>query len=1166
MGTNTHLHSERTREREFYKHYNPLQELSDAEPTRLDLQDTDALDRHVPRAGPNLALTAFCQLGALRLAARRSVLFFFDRKDAFVLAEATRTLSLLDHEVHQDPEDALWLGHTIAPRGLTICEHAMNVPVSNTGSNSADSSAGEMLIVNDLKESSLFCDSPFVTGGPKARFYAGVPLTTPTGVRIGVYAVMDDQPRDGLSDVEKDFMKEMAILTMNHLGMIHAQAELARHSRMLAGLGTFVQKGPPPAPRPKLTDSSAHSSESAITGRPKSAPGVPLGSRSDAKWRERRSHEDLRNTDVHDYVSDGEQDTADRRSMSQAQRKLETQRDKDPATGAKTTLQRAADIIQRAIDADGVLFLDAASSGPDGTGSCQGSGTDTGNTGSDVGSDDSLGKVKNDMCRRLGSSTRKGDTEVQAPMQMSGKFLNGLLRNYPEGKIWTFNSDGEVSSTESSSSDDASTKKEQTVPCSKGRKSNRTRKSGEAAEILRLFPGARAVCTVGMWDPVRHRWFAGGIMWTHSPLRVFSQEGELAYMIAFCDVVMAKIARLEAKSTDRARTDFIESVSHELRSPLHGIVGSLELLHDREDNGDRALIAQMEKCTSTLTDVIDHLLDFAKINHHVSRPKMRRRQLKLMERQPSVDSVARSIASEQGTQSLARLTEEVADATYYSHCCGTSEEASSKVDFALDISPNADFHVRDMVGAWKRLCVNLIGNALKFTKTGHVAVSLKSLSRKRKRPVAILTVGDTGCGMSPEFIDSGIFRAFSQENQLTPGTGLGLSVVAKLVKGLGGKIDMQSKKGLGTTVTVMIPIDALPREDRAEEQQEAQDSVPVGILRPSSSGDGIDYNDTADEGRSLQVLGVQNACRRGGALLTPSETAIVNMVFEDDIPLLTEADQLSGHPDGAHLVVLCRDPIGTYGRQKLPQPLANVSHVEFVPQPFGPDRISAAIANCLLAPPHSEGGDPIANATSTDLSDVALVEAQTDNEEESTTTTLTLRVDEKGPLLLNTKEVEASSSEQPSTPEPPGSPTSRKLSLLLVDDNPLNLRLLTTYADKNNHPRLAATNGQEAVEAYKAASSIPSDRNCPEVVFLDINMPVLDGFQAARQIRAFEKETSISPTILIALTCLGSEAAKQEAVESGFDMFLTKPVRPRDLTKILKTVEEENGSGSMSDV
>ncbi|KAM3424281.1 hypothetical protein BST61_g11181 [Cercospora zeina] len=1162
MTTDGHLSHERTREREFYRYYNPLQDLSAAaaEPTRLDLQDADALDHHVPRPGPSLALTAFCQLGALRLAARRSLLFFFDRRDAFVLAEATRTLSLLDHDVYEDPEDALWLGHAIAPRGLTICEHTMNIPASNAGSNTADPTAGELLIINDLKESSTFCDRHFVTGGPKARFYAGVPLTTPAGVRIGVYAVLDDKPRDGLSDVEVDFMKEMATMTMSHLGMIHAQAELGRQSRMLAGLGTFVQKGPPPAPRPKLSDSSLHSSDS-TTARPKSAPGIPLGSRSEAKWRDRRSHEDLKNTDVHDYVSESEQGTADRRSMSQAQRRLDTQLEKDPAAGAKHTLQRAADVIQRAIDADGVLFLDAASTGYDGTGSCQGSGTDTGATVSDVGSDDSLEKPKHDVCRSLGYSCRNIEGSEQPFIPMSGSFLKGLLRKYPEGKIWTFNSEGEVSSTESSS-EEGPAKEEDSGPAPKGRVSNRTRKSGEAAEILRLFPAARAVCIVGMWDPTRNRWFAGGLMWTHSPLRVFSPQGELTYMVAFCDVVMAKIARQEAKSTDRAKTDFISSVSHELRSPLHGIVGGLELLQDRKDTGNQALIAQMEKCTSTLTDVIDHLLDFANINHHVSRPKMRRKQLKLMERRPSVDSTAYSFSSEQAVQSLARLTEEVADATYYSHCCSTSEEPSSKVDFALDISPSADFHVRDMVGAWKRLCVNLIGNALKFTTSGHVAVSLKALSRKRKRSVAILTVSDTGCGMSPDFIDSGVFRAFSQENQLTPGTGLGLSVVAKLVKGLGGKIDVQSTKGAGTTVKAMIPIDALPREEAADDPSGAQDSVPVGILQPMKS-EGNDDGDTASEGRSLQVLGVQNACRRAGALLTCPESAIVNMVFEDDVPLLTETEHLSGHPDGAHLVVLCQDPVATYGRQKLPQPLVNVGHVEFVPQPFGPDRISAAIANCLLAPPHSEAGDPLSNATTTDMSDVALVEAQPENH---SATTLTLRIDEKGPVLCNTKEVEASSSEQPSTPEPPGSPISRKLSLLLVDDNTLNLRLLTTYADKNKHPRLAATNGQEAVDAYKAAASIPSDSGRPQVIFLDINMPIMDGFQAARQIRAFEKETNISPTIIIALTCLGSEAAKQEAVECGFDMFLTKPVRPRDLTRILQTVEEESGSASGNDI
>lgn len=74
-----------------------------------------------------------------------------------------------------------------------------------------------------------------------------------------------------------------------------------------------------------------------------------------------------------------------------------------------------------------------------------------------------------------------------------------------------------------------------------------------------------------MWDPMRMRWFAGAAMWSHSPLRVFSPEGELAYLVAFCDVVMAKIARREARLTDQAKSNFISSVSHELRYDIEAL-------------------------------------------------------------------------------------------------------------------------------------------------------------------------------------------------------------------------------------------------------------------------------------------------------------------------------------------------------------------------------------------------------------------------------------------------------------------------------------------------------------------------------------------------------------------------------------------------------------------
>jgi signal transduction histidine kinase len=154
--------------------------------------------------------------------------------------------------------------------------------------------------------------------------------------------------------------------------------------------------------------------------------------------------------------------------------------------------------------------------------------------------------------------------------------------------------------------------------------------------------------------------------------------------------------------------------------------------------------------------------------------------------------------------SLAKVTEEVADSVFFSHCCRV--EGAPVVELILDISVDPKLQCTLAVGAWKRLCINIIGNALKYTAKGYVMVSLKiGPTKKKGRPVAILTVADSGCGMSQEFLENRLFKAFSQENELANGTGLGMSLVAKLLRGFGGKIKVQSAKNSGTVMTVSMP-------------------------------------------------------------------------------------------------------------------------------------------------------------------------------------------------------------------------------------------------------------------------------------------------------------------------------------------------------------------------
>jgi CheY-like chemotaxis protein len=130
---------------------------------------------------------------------------------------------------------------------------------------------------------------------------------------------------------------------------------------------------------------------------------------------------------------------------------------------------------------------------------------------------------------------------------------------------------------------------------------------------------------------------------------------------------------------------------------------------------------------------------------------------------------------------------------------------------------------------------------------------------------------------------------------------------------------------------------------------------------------------------------------------------------------------------------------------------------------------------------------------------------------------------------------------------PTASPFARR-NLLLVDDNPINLRILTTLVTKLNHTFVTASNGLEAVQLFQGFSR---QNHIFDYVFMDISMPIMNGFEATREIRKFEKETGMEGCQIVALTGLGSEMSKQEAFTSGTNLFLTKPVKLGDIKKLL---------------
>ena len=134
----------------------------------------------------------------------------------------------------------------------------------------------------------------------------------------------------------------------------------------------------------------------------------------------------------------------------------------------------------------------------------------------------------------------------------------------------------------------------------------------------------------------------------------------------------------------------------------------------------------------------------------------------------------------------------------------------------------------------------------------------------------------------------------------------------------------------------------------------------------------------------------------------------------------------------------------------------------------------------------------------------------------------------------------------------PTSPIKPKdLRVLLVEDNEINLKLLIATMRKLKITHSTASNGLEALNAYKDC------RGDFDVIFMDISMPVMSGIDSTRHIRRFEREEGLEPTRLIALTGAANPNTRQEAFSSGVDLFLTKPVPMRELRGMLEEIRRE---------
>ncbi|MDM7860739.1 PAS domain S-box protein [Alteromonas sp. ASW11-36] len=275
-------------------------------------------------------------------------------------------------------------------------------------------------------------------------------------------------------------------------------------------------------------------------------------------------------------------------------------------------------------------------------------------------------------------------------------------------------------------------------------------------------------------------------------LKVIGVNYDITESVKALDEV--KIAKQAAEDANQAKNAFLANMSHEIRTPMNAILGGLQLLRKETiPSGSRLLLDNAVSSAKSLLTIINDILDFSKIAEN--KLDLEQKPFSLIQVIESVQFDVYTLANDKGI--------------YF--------ETVIDEDFV-------DGYIGDIVRV-KQILLNLVSNAVKFTETGGVTIDIRNGHSKGK-PALIIQVIDTGIGMS-EAVQQRIFERFTQADSSTTrkfgGTGLGMAITVNLIKMMGGRIELTSAEGKGTTIEVILPLP--PTKDFSITESESQKAL-----------------------------------------------------------------------------------------------------------------------------------------------------------------------------------------------------------------------------------------------------------------------------------------------------------------------------------------------------